>query len=104
MQRAGDWAIAAAGAVLRWDGAALAEVGIGLTAVGAAKFAAPEAEDFLRGGPATADRFAEAGRLAARHCSPFADQRGPEDYKRHLAKELTVRTLRRAVARIAERG
>jgi carbon-monoxide dehydrogenase medium subunit len=97
-RRAGDWAIAAAGAVLCWDGQALAEVGIGLTAVGAPKFAAPEAEDFLRGGPATAERFDEAGRLAARHCRPYADQRGPEDYKRHLAGTLTTRALRAATA------
>ena len=30
---------------------------------------------------------------------PASDQRGPADYKRHLAKELTARALRRAVAR-----
>ena len=29
------------------------------------------------------------GRLAAEHCNPQADQRGPADYKRHLASELT---------------
>jgi aerobic carbon-monoxide dehydrogenase medium subunit len=28
-----------------------------------------------------------------------SDQRGPADYKRHLASELTVRALRRAVRR-----
>ena len=32
------------------------------------------------------------------HCRPSADQRGPVDYKRHLAGELTVRALRRAAA------
>jgi carbon-monoxide dehydrogenase medium subunit len=29
-----------------------------------------------------------------------ADQRGPEDYKRHLVAELTTRALRRAAARV----
>jgi carbon-monoxide dehydrogenase medium subunit len=98
-RRAGDWAVAAVGAVLELDGDTVADVGIGLTAVGARRGVAPEAEDFLRGGPATDERFTEAARIAAEHCSPVADQRGPEDYKRHLAGELTVRALRVAAAR-----
>jgi carbon-monoxide dehydrogenase medium subunit len=77
----------------------VAEVGIGLTALGAPHFVAAEAEQALRGAPATEESFAEAGRLAARHCQPVADQRGPVDYKRALAGELTVRALRRAAAR-----
>ena len=99
-RRAGDWAVASAGAVLTLDGDTVAEVGIGLSAVGATHFVAPEAEEYLRGGPASDEAFAEAGRLAAAHCSPSADQRGPVDYKRHLAGELTTRVLRRAVRRI----
>ena len=78
---------------------AVAEVGIGLAALGAPHFDAPEAEEFLRGQPATEASFAEAGRIAAEHCRPPTDQRGPADYKRHLACELTVRALRRAAAR-----
>ena len=39
--------------------------------------------------------------LAAEDCDPTADQRGPADYKRHLAGELTHRALRRAAARRA---
>jgi aerobic carbon-monoxide dehydrogenase medium subunit len=103
-RRAGDWAVAAAGAALRLSGDAetgwsVAEAGIGLTAVGAEHFAAEQAEEYLRGRPATPDSFAEAGRIAAEHCRPTADQRGPVDYKRHLAGELTTRALRRAAAR-----
>jgi aerobic carbon-monoxide dehydrogenase medium subunit len=98
-RRAGDWAVASAGAMLTLDGSTVAEVGIGLSAVGAPHFVAAEAEDHLRGGPATDEAFVEAGRIAAEHCAPSADQRGPEDYKRHLAGELTTRVLRRAAAR-----
>jgi carbon-monoxide dehydrogenase medium subunit len=98
-RRAGDWAVAAAGAVLNLVGDTITDVGIGLAAVGAAGFVATEAEDFLRGEAADEDRFAEAGRIAAEHCRPIADQRGPVDYKRHLAGELTTRALRRAAAR-----
>lgn len=99
-RRAGDWAVAAAGAVvsLAPDGT-VAQVGIGLTAVGDADFTAIEAEDVLRGRPADEDAFAAAGAAAAEHCRPTADQRGPVDYKRHLAGELTVRALRAAAAR-----
>lgn len=98
-RRAGDWAIAAAGAALRVRAGVVAEVGLGLTAVGAPHFVAAEAEDFLRGGPATAERFEAAGAIAAEHCSPAADQRGPAAYKRHLVAELTTRALHLAHAR-----
>jgi carbon-monoxide dehydrogenase medium subunit len=98
-RRVGDWAVAAAGAAIWLTGDTVADVGIGLTAVGAEHFVAREAEDYLRGQPATEASFAEAGRIAAEHCHPSADQRGPVDYKRHLAGELTRRALARATAR-----
>ncbi|HEY6499385.1 MAG TPA: xanthine dehydrogenase family protein subunit M [Streptosporangiaceae bacterium] len=99
-RRVGDWSVAAAGAALTLaaDGT-VAEVGIGLAAVGAEHFVAVKAEDFLRGQPAGETAFTEAGRIAAQHCQPAPDQRGPVDYKRHLTGELTTRALRRAAAR-----
>lgn len=106
-RRVGDWPIGAAAAVVWLDGEGgpggvrIAEAGLGLTAVGAPNFAAAEAEEFLRGAPAGEETFAEAGRIAAENCNPVSDQRGPADYKRHLARELTVRALRRAVRRAA---
>jgi aerobic carbon-monoxide dehydrogenase medium subunit len=51
------------------------------------------------GSPATRETFEAAAQLCHDHCSPVADQRGPEDYKRHLARELTLRALTRATAR-----
>jgi carbon-monoxide dehydrogenase medium subunit len=103
-RRVGDWAVAAAGAALWLDGGAVTDVGIGLTAVGAEHFHAWEAEDFLRGRPATEENFAAAGKLAGEHCAPNADQRGPVDYKRHVTGELTVRALRRSAARAQGQG
>jgi carbon-monoxide dehydrogenase medium subunit len=103
-RRSGDWAVAAAAAALALDGDTITEVGIGLTAVGARQFVAAEAEDALRGRQATPEAFAAAGRIAAEHCSPADDQRGPADYKRHLAGELTRRTLERAAARAVRRA
>jgi carbon-monoxide dehydrogenase medium subunit len=98
-RRAGDWAVAAAGAFVQLDGDTFADVGIGLTAVGAEQFCAPPSEDVLRGQPVADETIDAAGEAAAAHSSPATDQRGPADYKRHLAGELTKRALRLAVAR-----
>ena len=102
-RRVGDWSVAAAGAVLRLGGSArnpvVKDAGIGLTAVGAEHFVAAQAEEFLVGRKADAETFAAAGAIAAEHCHPVADQRGPEDYKRHLVAELTTRALHRAAVR-----
>ena len=98
-RRVGDWPIAAAAVAIWLDGETITEAGLGLTAVGARHFAAAEAEDFLRGSPATEASLARAGQIAAEHCNPSSDQRGPADYKRHLAGELTTRGLRRALRR-----
>ncbi len=99
LRRVGDWPIGAAAAAVWLDGDRIAEAGIGLAAVGALNFAAAEAEEMLRGAPATEATLARAGEIAAEHCRPSSDQRGPADYKRHLARELTVRALRRALDR-----
>jgi carbon-monoxide dehydrogenase medium subunit len=98
-RRAGDWAIGAAGAAVWLSGGLITDVGIGLTAVGAAHFVAAEAEEFLRGRPADEQSFTLAGEIAAEHCNPVSDQRGPAGYKRHLVQELTTRVLRAAVRR-----
>jgi carbon-monoxide dehydrogenase medium subunit len=103
-RRVGDWPIAAAGAALWLSGGTVTDAGIGLTAVGARHFAAAEAEEFLRGASASEENFARAGQIAAEHCRPVTDQRGPAAYKRHLAAELTVRALRRATGRVRHEG
>jgi carbon-monoxide dehydrogenase medium subunit len=98
-RRAGDWAIAAAGSFVVLDNDAISDVGIGVAAVGAPHQCAPQAEEFLVGKEPTDDNLAEAARLTADACAPRADQRGPVEYKRHLAGELTRRVLHRSVAR-----
>ncbi len=104
-RRVGDWSVAAAGVVLCLDhDGTVKEAGIGLTAVGAEHFVAAQAEDYLRGRAAGEESFAAAGAIAAGHCHPVADQRGPEDFKRHLVAELTTRALRRAVGRAGSAG
>jgi carbon-monoxide dehydrogenase medium subunit len=98
-RRVGDWAVAAAGAalVLSPDGV-IEDAAIGLTAVGLQGLAVDAAAVLLGQRPGE-EIFADAGRLAADACSPVEDQRGPVDYKRHLADELTRRVLRGAAER-----
>jgi carbon-monoxide dehydrogenase medium subunit len=98
-RRVGDWAVGAAGAavVLEEDGR-ICDVTVGLTALGV-EGCVPEILEALCEQRPSEELYAEAGRIAGEACAPVEDQRGPVDYKRHLADELTRRVLRRAVAR-----
>ena len=98
-RRAGDYSVAAAGAVVTLDGDMISEVGLGLAAVGAPNLVAVRAEEAVRGRIADDEAVALAAQVAAEECQPTADQRGPADYKRSLAGELVKRSLRTAIAR-----
>ncbi len=102
-RRAGDWAIAAASAAVWIDGGEIVEAGIALSAVGPTTIHLTRAEELLRGASPGDELFTQAGEIASEDCTPFADGRGPVDYKRHLAGVLTKRALRRAVARALQR-
>jgi aerobic carbon-monoxide dehydrogenase medium subunit len=103
-RRAGDWAIVAVSAALWMDGGAIADAGLALSAAGPTTIHATRSEELLRGRDPSEELFAEAGELASEDCSPTADGRGPVDYKRHLAGELTKRALRRAAERALNQG
>ena len=98
-RRAGDWAVVSAGAAVWLDGDVISDARVGLAAVGPNTTGIPEISAALRGQEPGEGLFAQAGAIAARSCDPATDQRGSADYKRHLADELTRRTLRRAVQR-----
>ena len=99
-RRVGDWAITAAGAAVALDGDVIAGAKVGLTAVNPDAAALAAVSDVLVGKPPNEEVLAEAGRQAAAACEPVTDMRGSADYKRHLAAELTTRTLRTAVERV----
>lgn len=99
-RRVGDWAVTAAGAQVTLDNGSIAAARVGLTAVNADWDALRELSNALVGRPASEETFAEAGAAAAQACAPVSDMRGSADYKRHLASELTIRTLRASVERI----
>jgi carbon-monoxide dehydrogenase medium subunit len=100
-RRAGDWAVTSAGAAVWLDGdGRIADARVGLAAVGPNTTGIPAISAELRGHEPSEELYARAGALAAESCDPATDMRGSAEYKRHLADELTRRTLRRAASRI----
>ena len=99
-RRAGDWAVTSAGAAVWMDGPVIADARVGLAAVGPNTSGIPGVSEALRGQEPSEDLYERAGAIAAESCSPTTDNRGTADYKRHLADELTRRTLRTSVERI----
>jgi carbon-monoxide dehydrogenase medium subunit len=99
-RRAGDWAVTSAGAAVWMDGPVISDARVGLAAVGPNTSGIPAISGALRGQEPSEELYARAGAIAAESCSPVTDNRGTADYKRHLADELTRRTLRTSVERI----
>ena len=98
-RKVGDFATAGAAAQLTLSGGVIERAGLGLTAMGPVPVKAADAEKFLAGKAPDEAAFAEAGRLAAAATRPTADRRGAVDYKKEMARVLTVRALRKAAQR-----
>lgn len=99
-RRVGDWAVAAAGSSVTLDGGVIAAARVGLTAVSPDAAGLADIAAGLVGNAPGEELYVEAGRRASEACSPITDSRGTADYKRHLASELTIRTLRTSVERV----
>jgi carbon-monoxide dehydrogenase medium subunit len=97
-RRAGDWAVAAAGASMQLGGGRIERAGIALAAVGA-DITSTEAEQLLLGERPSDALLSTAARTAAQYTRPVTDQRGSAEYKRHVAGVLVERALRTAIAR-----
>lgn len=98
-RRVGDWAVTAAGSAVTLDGGTIASARVGLTAVNADADALRALSEALAGEAPSEGLYEEARRRASQACDPPTDVRGSAEYKRHLAGELTHRTLRAAVER-----
>src|SRR5947209_9066768 len=99
-RKVGDYAIAAVAAqiTLAQDGT-VARAGIGLTNVGPTAIKAVQAASALVGQVPDEATLGRVAALAAASAEPVSDLRGPEEYKREMVRVLTVRALRRALAR-----
>src|SRR6266852_2041951 len=99
-RKVGDYAIAGAAAYIILDGSGnVSYAGIGLTNVGQVPIKARAAEQSLLGKPLDDAAIHAAADLAAAATQPTSDTRGPAEYKRAMARTLTVRALRKALAR-----
>jgi carbon-monoxide dehydrogenase medium subunit len=103
-RRAGDWAVVSVGAAVWMNDGIIVDARVGLAAVGPNTTHIDSIPDAMRGKEPSEELYATAGALAAANCRPVTDSRGSEEYKRHLANELTKRALRRSVARINGQG
>ena len=72
---------------------------IALAAVAPVPLRARQAEQALEGTPVTLEAIDRAADLAVGVAKPISDQRGSADYRRHLVRVLTRRTLRTALQR-----
>jgi carbon-monoxide dehydrogenase medium subunit len=76
---------------------------IALAAVAPTPVRATAAEQALEGQPVTPERIERAAALAVDAARPISDQRGSADFRRHLVRVLTRRTLTRALERAGGR-
>ena len=99
-RKVGDYAIAGVAAYITLDGnGSVSYAGIGLTNVGPVPIKARDAEQALLGKPLDDASIHQAANLAAAASQPVSDIRGPAEYKRDMVRTLTVRALRKALAR-----
>jgi carbon-monoxide dehydrogenase medium subunit len=99
-RKVGDYAIAGVAAYITLDtNGNVSYAGIGLTHVGQAPIKARDAEQSLLGKPLNDTSIHQAADLAAAATQPISDTRGPAEYKRDMVRTLTVRALRKALAR-----
>ena len=81
------------------DGNVCKKARIALAAVAPTPVHATAAERALEGQALTPERIEEAARLAVDAARPISDQRGSAEFRRHLVRVLTRRTLTTALAR-----
>jgi aerobic carbon-monoxide dehydrogenase medium subunit len=99
-RKVGDYAIAGVAAYITLDSNGnVSYAGIGLTNVGSTPIKARDAEQSLLGNPLDEASIHQAADLAAAASQPVSDTRGPAEYKRGMVRTLTVRALRKALAR-----
>jgi aerobic carbon-monoxide dehydrogenase medium subunit len=97
-RRSEDWAMVGVCAVVKASGGTCEDVRIGLTNMGATPLRATAAEEALRGQALSDENIAAAAEHAADDTHPPADLNASTEYKRHLARVLTKRAIKDALA------
>ena len=98
-RKVGDYATAGVAVQLTIENGICTAIGIGLTNVNPIPLRAKRSEKLLLNNPLTDENIAEAAKLASEDCSPSADLRGSEEYKRAMVAVLVKRMIKKAVER-----
>jgi len=98
-RKTGDFATAAAAAVIELSGETCQRARITLTNLGPTALRASDAEAVLTGQVITEELIEQAAQKAMDLCDPADDQRGDAEYKTHMGGEMTRRAIRTALER-----
>lgn len=98
-QRAGDFAIVSAGAVIVVEDGVIAEARLALGGVAETPARAQVAEELLLGKPVSPHLLVEASALAAEGLEPNADLHASSEYRLHLVPVMAHRVLAKAASR-----
>lgn len=96
-RKTGDFATAAAAAVIQMEDGRCKSARITLTNAGPTALRADAAEAVLVGQSITDELIEQAAQQAMAICDPAEDLRGNAEYKTHMAGEMTRRAIRDAV-------
>ncbi|MDH3220421.1 MAG: xanthine dehydrogenase family protein subunit M [Gammaproteobacteria bacterium] len=96
-RKTGDYATAAAAAVITLSGDTCQSAAIALTNLGATAMRASAAEAVLVGQVIDEDLIKQAATKAMEICEPAEDLRGDAEYKTHMGGEMTRRAIRAAI-------
>ncbi len=100
-RKVGDYATAGVAVQLTLDANGICTAaGIGLTNVNPVPLRAARSEAALIGKKLTDETIAEAAKCASEDCSPSADLRGSEEFKRDMIGVLVKRIIHKAAARL----
>ena len=94
-----DIAVVGVASQLTFANGVCSKARIALGAVAPVPLRAPEAEAVLEGQEVTPELIERAAALAVEAARPISDQRGSAEYRRHLVRVLTRRTLQTALER-----
>jgi carbon-monoxide dehydrogenase medium subunit len=99
-RKVGDYATAGAAVQLTADARGVCTaIGIGLTNVHSTPLRASRSEEALLGKPLNEENITKAAKFASEDCSPSADLRGSEEYKRAMVAVLLKRMVGKAFER-----